>query len=255
LAEEEEVLEPSTVLPGGNLSHVVRIGDTVRRPVGPWTATIHALLRHLEDFDGAPRVFGIDEEGREIVEYVPGAVEWPELRALRTDDGLARGAVLLRRYHEAVASFAIPDDAAWRFPDMERDVDGVPALAGEERIVCHNDCAAWNLVTSDDRWAFIDWDTAGPRPRLWDVAYAIRGMILVNPESDIRHRVEVFASAYGLDVVERSRLPEIVIARIASSLDAMRRRAEAGIEPWARMWAGGHGAAWQSTLDLARRSL
>lgn len=246
---EEEVLE------GGNLSHVVRVGDTVRRPTGPWTPTIHALLRHLEraGFDGAPRVLGIDEHGREILEFVPGAVEWPEMIALRADEGVARAAGLLRRYHEAVAGFTVPDDAVWQFADMASDVDGVPALAGAERIVCHNDCAPWNLVIGDDRWAFIDWDVAGPRPRLWDVAYAIRGILLHEDDQRILERVEIFAEAYGLDVTERWRLPEIVVARIESSLAGMRRRAEAGVEPWARLWEGGHGAAWQRTLDLARR--
>ncbi len=45
---------------------VVRIGDTVRRPVQPWTPAVHALLRHLETvaFTAAPRVLGFDEEGR-----------------------------------------------------------------------------------------------------------------------------------------------------------------------------------------------
>ncbi|MFI2076838.1 MULTISPECIES: hypothetical protein [Streptomyces] len=59
-------------LPGGNVSAgVVRIGDTVRRPAGPWTPAVHAL----------------------------------------------------------------------------------------------------------DGWTFIDWDTAGPASRLWDVAYAVHGFI------------------------------------------------------------------------------
>ena len=244
---DEEVLE------GGNLSRVVRIGDTVRRPTGPWTPTIHALLRHLDGFDGAPRVLGIDEEGREILEHVPGSMAWPELGALRTDDGLARAAHLLRRYHEAVADFVVPDDAVWRFPDMAPDCE--PFIGGEGTIVCHNDCAAWNLVLGEERWAFIDWDVAGPRPRLWDVAYAIRGMVLVEPDGPIRDRVSVFSDAYGLDVVERRRLPDIVVARIESSIGMMRRRAEAGVEPWATMWAGGHGAAWNETLALARRVL
>ena len=138
---------------------------------------------------------------------------------------------------------------------MADDVDGVPELAGAERIVCHNDCAPWNLVIAPDRMAFIDWDVAGPRPRLWDVAYAIRGALLRDDEPRIVDRIDLFARAYGLDVAERRRLPPIVIARIESSLAGMRRRAEAGVEPWARLWAGGHGAAWQSTLDLARRVL
>jgi hypothetical protein len=246
-------LDDEEVLAGGNLSRVVRVGDTVRRPTGPWTPTIHALLRHLDGFDGAPRVLGIDDRGREILEFVPGAMAWPDMGPLATDEGLARAADVLRRYHEAVAGFTVPEDAVWQFPDMAPD--GEPYLGGEQPIVCHNDCAAWNLVMSAARWAFIDWDVAGPRPRLWDVAYAVRGMVLVDPESDIRHRVAVFADAYGLGVTERLRLPEIVIARISSSIAMMRRRAEAGVEPWATMWAGGHGAAWNETLTLARRVL
>src|SRR5262249_44596626 len=68
-------------LPGGKLSEgVVRAGTTVHRPTGPWTPAVHALLRHLEaaGFDGAPRVFGYDERGREVVEFIEGAVPWPE---------------------------------------------------------------------------------------------------------------------------------------------------------------------------------
>jgi hypothetical protein len=39
-------------LGGGNMSSgVVRVGDTVRRPAGPWTPAVHALLTHLRDAD------------------------------------------------------------------------------------------------------------------------------------------------------------------------------------------------------------
>lgn len=241
------------VLAGGNLSHVVRVGVTVRRPTGPWTPTIHALLRHLDDFDGAPRLLGIDDQGREILEHMPGAMAWPEMGVLATDDGLARAADLLRRYHEAVADFVVPADAVWQFPDMAPDCE--PFVGGEGMIVCHNDCAAWNLVMGGDRWAFIDWDVAGPRPRIWDVAYAIRGMVLVDWDTDPRHRVEVFADAYGLDAIERRRLPEVVVARIQSSIDLMRRRGEAGEEPWATMWRSDHRSNWEATRDFAARTL
>lgn len=244
MAEDEEVLA------GGNMAPVVRVGDTVRRQVGPWTPAVHALLRHLDAWPGAPRVLGVDERGREILEHVEGEVQWPTMRALRTDDGLARAAALLREYHDLVESFVPPDGAIWRFPDMERDVEGT-LLADAPRIICHNDCAAWNLVVGDARWAFIDWDVAGPRPRMWDVAYAVRGMILCDPDGDLRRRTDVFASGYGLDAEERALLPEIVIARIRSSLDGFRRRAEAGEDPWARLWASGHREAWESTLELA----
>src|SRR5260221_6573384 len=57
-------------LAGGNMSSgVVRVGDTVRRPAGPWTPAVHALLAHLHavGFDGAPRPLGVDERGREVL--------------------------------------------------------------------------------------------------------------------------------------------------------------------------------------------
>ena len=240
-------------LTGGNLSTVVRVGDTVRRPTGPWTPAVHALLRHLDGWPGAPRVLGIDEQGREVLELVPGATAWPEMGALATDEGLARAGALLREYHERVVSFVPPADAVWQFAELETDSD--PFVGGEGKIVCHNDCAAWNLVIGEDRWAFIDWDVCGPRPRIWDVAYAVRGMVLVQRDDDVRRRVEVFCDAYGLDAVERRRLPEIVCARIESSIGLMRRRGEAGEEPWASMWRSDHRTAWEETLAFARATL
>jgi len=70
-------------LGGGNVSAgVVRVGDTVRRPSGPWTGSVDALLRHLErvGFTGAPRALGRDEKGRQVLEYVPGQVHVPPSR-------------------------------------------------------------------------------------------------------------------------------------------------------------------------------
>jgi len=247
-------LPPSAEEPlaGGNLSAgVVRVGDTVRRPTGPWTPAVHALLRHLESvgFDGAPRVHGIDEKGREILDFLPGAMAWPVLGALGTDDGLARAGDLLRRYHDAVASFTPPADAEWRFPNMAADAE--PWIDAEGTIVCHNDCAAWNLVMGDDRWGLIDWDVAGPRPRLWDVAYAVVGMVVLDPDTASAHRVEVLVGAYGLDAAERRRLPDLVRARIGSSIGNMRLRAERGEEPWLSMWHGGHREGWEAMLARA----
>lgn len=35
-------------LAGGNSSGATRVGETVRRPCGPWTDSVHTLLRFLE---------------------------------------------------------------------------------------------------------------------------------------------------------------------------------------------------------------
>jgi hypothetical protein len=44
-------------LPGGRSFGAARVGGEVRRPPQPWTATVHSVLRHLEDvgFEGASR--------------------------------------------------------------------------------------------------------------------------------------------------------------------------------------------------------
>jgi hypothetical protein len=62
-------------LAGGNMSGgVVRVGDTVRRPAGPWTPAVRALLTHLHEagFRGAPLMadaYGLTE--RERLDIIP----------------------------------------------------------------------------------------------------------------------------------------------------------------------------------------
>jgi hypothetical protein len=62
---------------GDGVTHgIVRIRDTVRRPVRPFTATIQAYLAHLHQagFTAAPVPLGIDEQGREMLSFVPGDI-------------------------------------------------------------------------------------------------------------------------------------------------------------------------------------
>ena len=106
---------------GGNTSTVVRVGDTVRRNVGPWTPSVHALLRHLEavGFAGAPRVLGIDDQGREVLTLLAGEVArrpWPPV--VRQRRGIVALARLLRAYHDAVSGFVPPPDAEWHVPGV-----------------------------------------------------------------------------------------------------------------------------------------
>ena len=104
-------------LAGGNThAEIVRVGETVRRPTGHRTPGVHALLRHLEtrDYDGAPRVLGLDDRGREILTYVPGAVVWPDHFALvQAEPALAEVAACVRRFHDAAADFEPARDVTW----------------------------------------------------------------------------------------------------------------------------------------------
>ena len=56
-------------------SGVVRRGDRLLRPMGPWSLAVHEFLRHLEaaGFDGSPRVLGIEGD-REVLTYIDGEV-------------------------------------------------------------------------------------------------------------------------------------------------------------------------------------
>ncbi|WP_238569716.1 hypothetical protein [Thermobifida fusca] len=76
----------------GGVNQVVRVGAVVLRPTGPWTPAVHALLRHVAaaGFSGAPRVHGVDDQGREILDFVAGAVATDPVPAYaRRDAALA----------------------------------------------------------------------------------------------------------------------------------------------------------------------
>jgi len=196
-----------------------------------------------------------------VVEYIPGEVPWPasHRRLLGTEAALRCAGRLLRRFHDAVAGFVPPAGATWRFPEMEADSDRWGGSGA--RIVCHNDPAAWNLVIGELRWALIDWDAAGPRPPIWDVAYAVMGMVPITPDASLAGwaepppvvgRLRAFADGYGLGPEDLRQLPDVVVARIASSYGHMQHRAEAGISPWDRLWRDGHGASWAAMLRFAQ---
>ncbi|MFC5668475.1 phosphotransferase enzyme family protein [Kitasatospora misakiensis] len=240
-------------LSGGNATaSVVRVGDTVRRSAGPWTPAVHALLEHLHGvgFRGAPRPLGVDEQGREVLSFVPGEVMWfDRFTMLDPVERLARVARLIREFHDAVAGFTPPPDARWQ--SLMRD----DSAEGSE-IIAHQDLAPWNLVIEDagDRWAFIDWDTAAPGSRLWDLAYAAHGFVplAATPglrRADAAERLRAFVDAYGLDEAERLRLVPMLGRRTRAMHDFLRDQAGLGVQPWTRLWQEGHGAAWLANSE------
>jgi len=241
--------EDEQPLSGGNVSDgVVRVGDTVRRPAGPWTPVVHALLALLHEvgFGAAPRPLGIDEQGREVLTFMPGDVVWPDRFSLiEPARRLARVARLIRDFHDAVQDFTPPSDARWQTL--------IPAEGSG--IIAHKDLAPWNLVVADEaRWAFIDWDTAGPGPRLWDAAYAVHGFIPLSAHPDWQSphaadRLRVFADASGLGESERRLLVPVLGRRTRSMHDFLRDQAAQGAQPWARLWAEGHGDAWRNDAE------
>jgi hypothetical protein len=234
---------PDTPLDGGNMTGgIVRVGDTVRRPAGPWTPAVHALLAHLHaaGFHGAPRPLGLDECGREVLTFIPGSPIWPGRFGLLDDDGqLGRVARLIRDFHDAVAGFSPPPGARWQ---------ALTPAPGDE-IIAHHDLAPWNLIAGDREWAFIDWDTAAPGTRLWDLAYAVHGFAPLSADpahqrGDAGRRLRVIADTYDLTERQRLDLIPLLSRRARAMYDFLAERAARGEQPWARLWRDGHGDVW-----------
>jgi aminoglycoside phosphotransferase (APT) family kinase protein len=233
------------VLRGGytNEGHVVRVGDTVRRPWRATTPATGALLRHLErvGFDGAPRFLGRDEDGREILSYIPGraAIE-PQERWALTDEALISVARLLRRFHDAVASFD-PSDHEWP--------QAVPA-AFRDGSISHNDPNLDNIVFVSGRAvALIDFDLASPGSAVWDVACAARLWAPLRDPRDAPHgrslqRLRLFLDAYGLPARKRARVVDAMVPAHEWCYRIVRGALQIGHEPFERMWrAGGEAKA------------
>lgn len=181
---------PDELLPGGSVTRVVRIGDTVRRSPGPNSAFVHRLLTHLEraGWDGAPGYLGVDELGREILSFLDGHVGWQASQPaeVSSDESLATAGRLVRQFHDLTAG---------------------TTLAGNTEVVCHNDLSPKNTVYRDlgaglRPAAFIDWDIAAPGLRIHDIAHVCWQYPGLGPDAGeparTARRVRLICDAYGL---------------------------------------------------------
>lgn len=223
-----------------NRGLVVRVGDTVRRPRRPTSPATEALLGHLADvgFD-APRFLGIDEQGREVLTYIPGQAVTPAYPAWSlTDEALVSVAELLHRYHDAVTTFD-PAGRAWPQP--------VPA-AYRGALVGHNDPNLDNVVFRDGRAvALLDFDLAGPGSRLWDVAATARLWAPLRADDDVTDarsgrtltRLRLLVDAYGLGSADRELLVDAVVANHDWSYDIQNAAVDDGHAAFTEYLAGG----------------
>ncbi len=248
----------STEIPlaGGDVSEgVVRVEDTVRRPRGPWSDSVAAYLRHLEQvgFQGAPRWLGVDERGRDVLDFVPGDVpgepvveEWAI-----TLPALTAVARLLRRLHDASATFVPPPDACWFGEDIRVDLPAELVAEPRPELVSHFDVTPQNVVFRDGvPVALIDFDLTRPGTRVRDVANAAMYWVpLVDPgdrdpafaSCDVVDRLAAFVDAYGLSAEARQVFCDDAIAAASRSWHRMRANAEQRGGGWARMWSEGVG--------------
>lgn len=230
-------------MPGGNVGGAVRVGETVRRAVGPWTPAVHALLGHLAGrVRCIPHLLGYDEHGRESLSYLPG-------RVVDTDtEVLSPGQIVsvvswTRSFHEAVADFTHP--GPWRYFPVAR-----PSVIG------HNDIAPYNVCFDGDELAGVfDWDFSGPTTPLFELAFIAWNCVPlwrdIGPEN-AAERLRLIASAYrGFEVRQ---ILHAVPGRIQIMLDGIPIAAAAGDVGMANLMSAGEPGRSRTTLaDLVTR--
>jgi hypothetical protein len=65
-------------------------------------------------------------------------------------------------------------------------------------------------------------------------------------------RVTTVVDGYGLGDAWRRRLPDLLGRRTRAMYDLLERGSRTGAQPWARLWAEGHGAHWGGAADYVR---
>lgn len=237
---------------GGDVTEgVVRVGDTVRRPIGANSELVHAVLGHLErsGFDGAPRFLGVDSRGRAVLTYVDGEVAGrPKPDWVADDDRLTSVAALLRRFVEAMTDFGLPAIAGEPIPEP----DGIPPRRDYDyEFIGHRDATHENVVFREgSAYALIDFDLARPSTRMLEAQGAmVYWAPLFDPRDrdppladvDVARRCRRFADAFGLEDGDRAGLIDDLMYNSERSWYLMRHRAERDGGGWARMWADGVG--------------
>ena len=271
---------PEPLVGDGVTPGIVRVGETVRRPVRPFSATVRAYLAHLHEagFTDAPVPLGVDDQGREVLSFVPGDIPRNPLPAEATgDDVLVALAGLIRRLHDAAQGWEPPPDAVWGGIPGADTVD-LPTVDEPAELVSHRDYCPGNVVFRDGLpAALIDFDLARPTTRLYDVVNALYWWVpLLDPRDrppalagssaahpspafapgpasreargyhpqrkasgfDAAHRVAVFADAYGLTGAQRAALVPLA-ARVIHRYHVGARAAARHDPVFRRMWERG----------------
>jgi 8-oxo-dGTP diphosphatase len=241
-------------LAGGRVGGAVLVGDTVRRPTGPWTPAVHALMTHVSaaGVPGVPELLGFDQDGREVLRFVPGRtvgdadVVPPLFSNTRI---VGQVGAWLRSLHDATSRFD-PSEREWRRGRLTR---------GPAQVVCHNDVSPDNVVLDHDGSlrAVLDWDMAAPGDPRDDLAFAAWQFVLRHRLSlqDEAEGLESLAAGYGADRTDPVAVLDRVAPRLRGAVRFMRRGAASGDEGLQRLLTTGIPEATEAGVAavLARR--
>ncbi|MEX1308487.1 MAG: aminoglycoside phosphotransferase family protein [Eubacteriales bacterium] len=252
----------------GNISDVVIKSDTVIRDLKPQSHTIHRLLKHLKNkgLNFVPRFLGLVDDTHERLSFVAGetAEDYPLSDDLEKQTQTVKAAAkMLRTFHDATLDFQQTSDDIWFL-----SYDG-PL---EKQVICHNDFAPYN-VTFDKGLpvGIIDFDTACPAPRIWDIAYALYRFIPLGRETfcvsantyrpydknaDQQTRrclIDTFLDAYGFP--DKTSALQHIPLRLQSLVDLFDAQCRAGDTAFIRMRDEGHQQLYKDEIAFINQNM
>ncbi|QND50388.1 aminoglycoside phosphotransferase family protein [Rhizobium lusitanum] len=228
-----------------------RKGDVIFRPARTWTVSVQALLAalHAHGFTQAPAPAGYDAVW-EKVSFLPGLTgDLDDSEDIRSETALRSAASLLRRYHDCTALF---------LPEMCASQEWQLSPRAPIEVICHGDFAPYNVVLNDGAvTGIIDFETAHPGPRRWDLAYALYrwaplsiGIAAEGLDRLDRQigRARIFLDAYGLEAARRPVLPDMIAERLNALVGFMESEAARGVEKYRQDLQEGHDRIYRNDI-------
>lgn len=238
------------------MEEIIIVDNEVHRPTGHWTKQIHKLLLYLreEGFYFAPNPLGFDEQGREILSFVKGKTgDYPLSENVASTNALISSAKLLRAYHDVSQKFLNQDlqSLDWMFPSKN-----------PQEVICHSDFAPYNIVFEGEQAVgVIDFDTAHPGPRKWDIVYALyRFAPFTSPHNedgfgnieDQILRACLFCKAYGLPKENRIGIVDLMIERLQELINFMINSAREGNKKYQLNINEGHHLKYLTDIEYIK---
>lgn len=243
----------SKPLEGGHMSQPVRRGKELWKPPGMWTRASFDLLTFLKKkhFSAAPRALRVSPQGDAVLSFMEGDVASgaPLPDYVWSIDSLTAVTKLLLQLHDLTEGWR-PNATDWR------RIPGAPEAAA---VMCHNDPGPWNTLFRDRRpVALIDWDSAAPGTRLWDMGYLAWHWVPLWPDDRAREhgfvdlttrpqRLAAIAGAYGHGTTS-AQLLEAAADRQRAWRRELLEGADAGVEAYRKLLAAGSEAGVAADL-------
>ena len=252
-------------LAGGNISSVSTNGSIVYKDRKPQSVTIQRLLQHLQrkGITFCPKALGFDDTGREMLSYVNGNTieDYPQVSLISQKiDIVKRAASMLRELHDATVDFTSQNDDFW-FLKFDGNLP--------KEVICHNDFAPYNVTFENNLpVGLIDFDTACPAPREWDIAYAVYRFVPLSKsvydcalgsyrdydeEKDAEERkilMNEFLLTYGF----HGNIGEYVIQRLSALIDLFDEECSKGNQAFIKMKQEGHQDFYLSEIEFIKKN-